>query len=96
MSFRASVVCKDNYAATVQKIMPAEVRPERLADRGDLYGKTISGAMNSHQVAINPHLNRELGLTAAFICHIIIFTDERTTECLMAKKPKPDRKQLVS
>jgi len=51
--------------------------------------------MNSHQVAINPHLNREVGLTAALMCHIIILTDERTTECLMAKKPKPDRKQLA-
>ena len=36
MSFCASVACKDNYAATVQQIMPAAVRPGRLADRDDL------------------------------------------------------------
>ena len=42
MSFCASVVCKDNYAATVQQIMPAAVRPGRLADRGDLQGPFIN------------------------------------------------------
>ena len=32
MSF-CETLCKQNYAATVQTIMPAEVRPERLAGR---------------------------------------------------------------
>ena len=81
MSFCASMVCKENYTATVQKIMPAEVRPERLADRGDLHGPFMQGAMNSHQVAINAHLNREFGLTASFIWDIIIFTYEGAAGC---------------
>ena len=89
MSFCASLVCKDNYAATVQKIMPAEVRPERLADRGDLHCAFIHGAMNSYQVAINPHPNREFGLTAAFSYHIIIFTYETQPNALWLRNRNP-------
>ena len=89
MSFCASVVCKDNYAVTVQKIMPAAVRPGRLADRGDLRSFLYQCAINSHHVAINSHLNREFGLTAAFNCHISIFTNETLPNALWLRNRNP-------
>ena len=51
MSFCASVVCKDNYAAIVQQIMPAAVTPGRLADRGDLHCTTIHIASGRNKSA---------------------------------------------
>ena len=86
-------MCKDNYAATVQKIMPIEVRPEQLFDCGNLYWSRYARSTR-HIRTINPRLN-QFPLTLFFEWSIIIFTDGSAAKCLMAKKPKPDRKELA-
>ena len=59
-------MCKDNYAATVQKIMPIEVRPAWLFDRGNLRESRIYAQLMRHILTINPPLNREFVLTLFF------------------------------
>ena len=79
MSFCASVVmCKCNYATTVQKIMPGTVRSGRLAERAES-ASAMSYTRHFMRTGFRnkSHLNRELGLTALFIYHIIMFTYKR-------------------
>jgi hypothetical protein len=59
-------MCKDNYAATVQKIMPVIVRPARFFDRGNLC-KPCRNSPLVRRMTINPRLNREFVLTLVFI-----------------------------